>query len=127
MGKNSKGGNKGRRDSKGPHTIRNTTRKIRATPKSGAVTLVMFQSPEPINLLDTLKEKFPLAIEAIIGKFINFQAMKFEEVISRIQVFFKTMNITCEFPKGVKDVVVIHELITGPLERAETDLANLSW
>ncbi len=127
MAKNSKSGNKGRRDSKGPHTIRNTTRKIKATPKSGAIALVMFESPESINLLDTLKEKFPLAVEAITGKFINFQAMKFDEMLSRIQVFFKTMNITFELPKGSKDVSVIRELLTGPLERAETDLGNLVW
>jgi hypothetical protein len=127
MSKKSKGGNTGKRDGKGHYTIRSTTRKNKVTPKSGETALVMLQSPSPINLLDSLKEKFPLAIEAITGKFINFQAMKFDEMLSRIQVFFKTMNITFELPKGSRDVSVIRELLTGPLERAETDLGNLVW
>ena len=134
MGKKSKGGNRANSSGKkGQHTIRNkTSRKIvkgtagGASAKSGASIMVVMPG-QSVNLLDTLKKKFPLAVEAITGKYIDFQNMKFEDMMARIEQFFKTMNITFELPKGNKDVSVIREMLSGPLERAETDLAHLAW
>jgi hypothetical protein len=127
MAKGSKGGNRGQ------HNIRSSIsrRVIKTTngtdSKSSSTVTMVVMPGQQVNLLDTLKERFPLAIEAIIGKYINFQNMKFDDMLARIEQFFKTMNITFELPKGNKNVSVIRELLTGPLQRAETDLGNLVW
>lgn len=134
MAKKSKGGNRGNGSGKNSqHTIRNNTkRKLRITGTTGAsgktsAAVLIVMPGQPQGILDTLTEKFPLSVEAITGKYLNFQSMKIEEMLERIHQFFKTMNITFELPKGSKDVVVIRELLTGPLERAEADLGNLAW